>query len=323
MKTLLLTGATGFVGRNLLLRAVAEGWHVMAPVRDSAKLSRQLAVEGVSGSSVTPLSCDPSTWRDIKPSLAVLSAGVLFARNREEYFETNVEWTRWMVAALPPSCRIIALSSQSAGGPTPPGAEARSESMQDEPITWYGESKRELEKALVRDFAGREITILRPPMILGARDSATLPLFKMARGFLRTKPGLKTKSFSFVAVDDVVAAIFAAIPAAGIGPYYISSRQLITDLQLIETAARVMDSEGITLAIPQPLIRLLSAVVDATPPLRRAVPSLTRDRAREIWADRWVVDPTLFEQTTGWTASIDLEAALRSAFLDYQKTGQL
>ena len=41
--------------------------------------------------------------------------------------------------------------------------------------------------------------------------------------------------------------------------------------------------------------------------LRAKAPSLTRDRAREIWPDRWVVDGSKFARLTGWRASTSSE----------------
>ncbi|MDX2080050.1 MAG: NAD(P)-dependent oxidoreductase [Terrimicrobiaceae bacterium] len=322
MKTLFLTGATGFVGRNLLIRAVQNSWRVLAPVRDPAKLDAQLDAEKIDRSLVEALSTDPTKWPSVRADLAVLSAGILFARNRDEYFRTNVDWTLAVLSALPTDTRTVLLSSQSAGGPTPSGLAARNEATPDAPLTWYGESKLALEQA-VRRLPDRRVTILRPPMILGARDTATLPLFQMARGWIRTKPGLRPKEFSFISVDDMVTAILAAAETDEPGPFYVASRRTITDLDLIETAARVAGANGHTLHIPQLLVRVLSAVVDAVPALRRATPSLTRDRAREIWPGRWVVDGRSFEQACGFVASDSLENALRGAFRHYVAGGQL
>ena len=323
MNALLVTGATGFVGRNLLIRAARERVPVLAPVRNREKLIRCMEEDGIPRGSVSPLPAEPAEWNAPAPSHAVLGAGVLFARSRAGYFETNVDWTLRVLRALPPECRTIVLSSQSAGGPTPDGRAARSEQDPDSPVTWYGESKLELERAIEREFSGRPITILRPPMILGARDSATLPLFKMARGPVRTKPGLRRKEFSFLAVEDVVAAIYAAFGLNGRGPFYIGSDRPVSDDDLIASAARAVGGKGITLPVPLPVVRLMAAVIDATPSLRAATPSLTRDRAREIWPDRWVVDSSAFRRQSRWTPSISLDEALLSACRYFQGRGSL
>jgi len=323
MKTLLLTGATGFVGRNVILRELDLGTRIFAPVREPEKLRLQLAREGLSKDAVTPLSPDPRSWGRIEPTHTLLCAGVLFARNREEYFKTNVDWTLEILRALPETCRTVVLSSQSAGGPTPTGQPSRSESDSDAPLTWYGESKLELEQAIRRFFPTRKITILRPPMILGARDSATLPLFKMGRNFIRTKPGLRKKEFSFIAIEDLVDAISAAFELEASGPFYISSDQTISDFDLIDTAAQAVGGRGVTLPVPLSLVKMASLLVDSIPTLRKLTPSLTRDRAKEIWPDRWVVDSNAFRTATGWRSRHNLSHALHSACEFFSKEGLL
>jgi nucleoside-diphosphate-sugar epimerase len=271
--------------------------------------------------SAIPLDPEPGNWGS--PTHAVLAAGVLFARSQEEYFSVNVDWTLRVLRALPSDCQVVILSSQSAGGPTPAGRPSRAETDEDCPITWYGESKLKMERSAAREFPDRDITILRPPMILGARDSATLPLFKMARSPLRTKPGLRSKTFSFLAVDDVVEAIFTAFACGGSGPFYIASDRQVSDSELIASAALAAGGRGLTVRVPQPLVRVMAAIVDAVPSWRAATPSLTRDRAREIWPDRWVVDPAAFRAATGWSAKIGLGEALSQACAHYRASGLL
>lgn len=311
------------MGRNILLRAVADGTRVLAPVRDAGKLRRQLDSESLPPDSVVPLPADPAGWNGHRPTHAVLSAGVLFSRDRNDYFDTNVEWNLRVLASLPDDCTAVVLSSQSAGGPTPPGRHARTESDPDTPLTWYGKSKLELERRLAGDFPRRRLAVLRPPIILGARDSATLPLFKMAAGLVRPKPGLRPKEYSFLAVEDVVEAVEAAFALDERGPFYIASEKTITDIELIDTAAGAAGARGITLPLPHAVIRLFSRIVDAVPAMAASAPSLTRDRVREIWPDRWVVDPSDFRRRTGWHCRFGLRHAMQSAHDFLAREGRL
>ena len=314
MKTLLITGGTGFLGSHMLVQEAKLGTRILASVRDARKLRTLIAAEGVSKADIIPLDSDPSSWGDIKPTHALLSAGVLFARDHEAYRSVNVDWTLKVLAALPRECRTVVLSSQAAGGPTPTGIAARREVDADAPITLYGKSKLELERIILSSHSDRPITILRPPMILGARDSATLPLFKMAAGLVRAKPGLRKKEYSFIAAEDVVEAVRASWEAGLMGPFYIASDHTITDIELIQAAAMVGRSRGITVPLPHMLVKCLSHIVDAIPHLRASVPSLTRDRALDIWADRWVVDSGLFREETPWTSTRSLQQSLQSAY---------
>lgn len=289
---LFLTGATGFVGLNFLLEALRSGRYgeITVAVRDPRKLARQLEFEGVE----VPATLRVTRWDEPPPrdvDHAVHCAGRLFARDRAEYFRVNVEDTLRLVAPLPESARVLILSSQSAGGPTPAGRPLRTAADPDAPITWYGESKLAMERALRERRPN--VFVWRPPMILGPRDRATLPLFQMAAGWLRPKPGLRAKTYSWIAVADLVAAMDTALFAPEWRPQIsmaVCSPEPLTDLELIETAAAVMKGRGWTLPLPHPLMRLAAAAVDAVPAWRTAAPSLTRDRAREIFPDRWQID---------------------------------
>jgi nucleoside-diphosphate-sugar epimerase len=322
--SLLLTGATGFLGRNILLSALTEGREVFAPVRNPDKLGQQLRFEKQDAQGVRVLSALPQQWPKLSPRYAILGAGALFERARSDYFCTNVDWTLAALRALPEQCRTVVISSQSAGGPTPPGKASRTEDDRDAPITWYGESKLAMEVSIRREFPNRPITILRPAMILGPRDTATLPLFRMARRRVRIKPGLHPKTYSFIAVEDLVGAIFLTLEQESLAKsLYVASAERVTDWQLIASAATVCNAKGITLPVPQALVGILARAVDASPTLRAQAPSLTRDRVRELWPSRWVVDGSKFEQLTGWSAKTDFCEALRAAHGYYLREGKL
>ncbi len=320
---LLLTGSTGFVGRNLLIRIVSDPafsrWsRIWLPVRDPAKLRGQLGEEGIAGDSrLLPVAVSGNLWSlppDASPSLVIHAAGLLFGRSRRDYFDVNVGGSLRLAAQLPRTCRMILLSSQAAGGPTPRGAGARSAGHPDAPVSWYGASKLGLEREL-RSRLGRRLCILRPPMVLGPRDSATVPLFRMAAGPVRLKPGFRPKHYSWIDVGDLCTAILAAAADPGEcerhGPLYLGSGcSSITDLELLDTAARVLGARGRTIPVPHAVIRLASLAVDRVPAWRAAAPSLGIDRVREILPDRWVCDPDPFVRAFGRGVTRTLEATL-------------
>lgn len=304
---LLLTGSTGFVGRNLLLRLARDPrWsRIVLPGRDPDKLHDQLAREEIPLERLRICRVTGNFWElpgDVEPDLVIHAAGLLFGRRREDYFGTNVDGSIRLAAQLPRTSRMIVLSSLAAGGPTPAGLSQRSLDHEDRPVSLYGASKLAMEREL-RNRLTHRLLILRPPMVLGPRDAATLPLFRMARGPLRMKPGFAPKHYSWIAVDDLCRAILAA---AGAGewdlhaPFYLGAEGSVTDAQLIATAAGVIEARGITLPVPQIALRLASLALDAVPAWRAAAPSLGRDRVREILPDRWVCDGTPFAERFGW-----------------------
>lgn len=296
----------------------------MAPVRDVERLRRVQAADGLPAEAATPLPSLTHEWpADLAFDAAIHCAGALFERTLEDYLRTNVLWSLAVLSkAAPRPC--VVLSSQSAGGPTPSGRLARREEDPDEPVSWYGESKLRLERAIWRRFHGSPIAVLRPPMVLGPRDAALRQLFRAARGLVVPKPGLRPKWFSFVGVEDLVRAVFVALEAAGElagQPFYVASRQIICDRTLLTEAAQMQNRRAWLVPLPHPALALVAQMVDAMPALRRSLPSLTRDRVREIFPDRWVVDPSAFEEAAGWRARETLAGALQ-AFWDHESARQ-
>jgi nucleoside-diphosphate-sugar epimerase len=331
---LLLTGATGFVGRNLILRALAEQRYetIYVPVRSRKKLEAQWAAEGYGTlpPELVPIEASAEDWNLGEAAQAdhvVHGAGTLSGQNLDEYLSTNVEGTLRLLRALPKSARVVILSSQAAAGPCL-GELEKSESSPEIPVTWYGKSKLEMERRVMAEFGDRKCVILRPPMVLGPRDTATLALFKMAKGVVQFKPGFRSKWYSFIAVDDLVSAIFSAFAneaawSGGVRKFFVTSGKPFSDRDLIHGATRALQRPGRLLSIPQAVIWLVSRIVNAVPAWRRAIPNLTTDRAREIWPDRWVVSSRAFEQEFGFRPQGDLVDVLAQTCRWYERTGEL
>jgi nucleoside-diphosphate-sugar epimerase len=220
----LLTGATGFVGRNFLLRLLSEASvaKVIVPVRSAKKLEEQLREEGIEIPShkLQVVVTRDDQW-NLTPILSpsegqttlVHCAGINFGRSYEEYQKTNVLFFEKLLSEIGRVDRALVLSSQAAGGPTPEGVLARTENDADLPITFYGQSKLEMERVALQ-WAKAPLIILRPPMILGPRDTASLPLFQMARSLVRFRPSGRAKNLSFISVDDLVEAMWRVVSGA-------------------------------------------------------------------------------------------------------------
>lgn len=322
---LLVTGATGFIGRTLVLRALADDavQEIIAPVRSADKLRAQLAREGATGMrKLRMIKAAAPAWnlRDLGPvDRVVHCAGVLFGRSREEYFRVNVDGTLDLLRQLGDTPEVLVLSSQSAGGPTPAGHEAKKLDHPDRPISWYGESKLQMERA-VREAGHQRVRFLRAPMVLGPGDQATLPLFRMVRGKIWIKPGRALKHFSWVSSDDLADAIEAWFErGGGLDVAHVTSPGTITDAELMLTAGKVSGKKGTLLPVPQFLLKPVAFASKFIPAIGENVPSLTADRAREIWPDRWVIDPDPFHQATGWRGRATLEDTLARTLAWFQR----
>jgi nucleoside-diphosphate-sugar epimerase len=334
-----LTGATGFVGRNLLLALLRDervSW-VGAGVRHGGKLVTQLAGEGIFGlpAKLQVVTGNAQDWGlgsvEDPPDFCVHLAGVLFARTREEYFSANVEGALRLWRELPPSTKMIVVSSQSAVGPGLFGGPARREEDAPAPVSFYGESKLAMEEALLREAGtGGRLLILRPPMVLGPRDSATLPLFQMVRGWPWVKPGSKTKQLSWIAAKDLVRAIARTWQPEGGAlwsepdpRFFVSAGETITDRTLLVAAGRVLGRQAPILPLPDALLRVVAGLSGLLPVIGENVPSLMPDRARELLAVNWTIDSGKFRARSEWSDLCSLAETLQETAAFFQKEGSL
>lgn len=332
---ILITGASGFVGRTLVLSLLKSPKYkkIILPVRSRKKLDSQLKEEGVSLSdprldiqeSSAPL------WEGIesqKVDHLVHCAGLLFARNKNEFLNTNVNGTLALFRRVEFE-KAIVLSSQAASGPCAEGQATKTERDENLPITWYGRSKLEMEMKLAEEFFNRDYICIRPPIILGARDSATLPLFKMVKGRVLFKPGFKPKYYSYISVNDLVEAILTGLSNSRSWKefthreFFVASSEVITDELLITTAAKAAEKKGVLLKVPQPLLKGIAKAIDAVPAWREAIPSLSGDRAQEIWPDRWVVSSQRFCEEFSWESKPNLLKTLKETHDWYVKNGEI
>jgi nucleoside-diphosphate-sugar epimerase len=174
----------------------------------------------------------------------------------------------------------------------------------------------------VRAAGHQRVRFLRAPMVLGPGDQATLPLFRMVRGKIWTKPGRALKHFSWVSSDDLADAIDAWFErGGGLDVAHVTSPGTITDAELMLTAGQVSGKKGRLLPIPQFLLKPVAFASKFIPAIGENVPSLTADRAREIWPDRWVIDPDPFHQATGWRGQATLENTLARTLAWFRREG--
>ncbi len=325
---LLITGATGFVGRNYLLEQIQNRHYdkIFLTVRNLLKLKEQLAFEGINEIPgwVIPIQTEAPQWKLPKETFnhVVHMAGILSSLKESDYFDVHVAGTRSLLPQLTATEKIVILSSATAAGPCQREENEKTELSLTNPVTIYGKSKLQMEQSLKEQFSNLPITILRPPMVLGARDTATLPLFQMAKFPIRLKPGTAEKFYSFIGVSDLTSAIDKALVSPS-GLYFVNHPRIITDRELIGTAALVLGKIGITLGIPQFMIGGVGKLIHRSQTLSTRIPNLSKNRIAELWPNRWVASAQAFERAAGWKATVELQPALTSAAEWYKKMALL
>src|SRR4051812_45519855 len=208
----LVTGASGFIGRHLCRLLVRRGHAVLALVR------RTSAREALAEAGARFVQGDLSTGEGLDGAVIEADwifhlAGLTKARSESEFQEVNARGTERLLEALlrrPPPPKVILCSSLAAAGPSRPG-QPRREADPPAPISAYGRSKLAAEEAVRKRCGDIPSVIVRPPIVYGPEEHELIPTFlPMLRAGVLLKSGFGRKEYSVVHVSDLCGALVAA-----------------------------------------------------------------------------------------------------------------
>lgn len=198
---LALTGATGFIGSQIARAAVARGWAVRALARRPGALP-----DGVAAIPGALEDADALARLCAGADVVVHCAGAIRARDAAAFHATNATATGRLaaIAADAGIGRFVHVSSLAARQPE---------------LSAYCASKRAGERLIERAEGPADWFILRPPVIYGPGDRATLPIFRQAaRGVLVEPRAAGAARLSLMHVEDLVRLTLALAAATDAGP---------------------------------------------------------------------------------------------------------
>lgn len=314
MKNIAVTGGTGFVGQALSRALLAKGYAVTI-------ISRRAPQRPLPGAQYAQADFADAAGlgRALAGADAVVHlAAALFCRSREAFMRANAAGTANLAAAanaVPSLKKFIYISSLAAGGPSPEGAP-RTEALPDAPVSAYGLSKLEGEKA-ARAFANGPLVILRPPIIYGKKDSGFSKIAEWVRKGVMVNAGSAGGRFSFVYIDDLVAAIIAALetPSFDGGCFYVCEERSYAWREFISMLAQGMGVKmPLMLSLPPAAVYAVGWLYEAVTKLTGAEPVMNRDKAREAAAPNWTASPALWEKASGHAAWTPLAEGIKKTF---------
>jgi nucleoside-diphosphate-sugar epimerase len=325
--TVLVTGATGFLGTSLVRRLLGGGARVRVLVRSPAK-ARALIDQGAE-----PVHGDITDRRAVaaavdEATIVYHLAGRLFVPGvpAAEYRRIHVEGTKVVLATCreaPRLERFVHCSTTGVLGVT--GDRPADESAPFRPTNIYEATKADAELA-VRDAwrDGFPAVIVRPGLVYGPGDLHLLAFFRSVLRRRFRPIGRRPVWLHPIYIDDMTEALVrCGQRAAAIGEcFHIAGREPVRLAGLAEAIARAGGTRLPPGHIPLPAARTLAVVGDRLPPKLKPSAPLTRSRLDFLTHSR-VYDVAKAQSLLDFAAQTDLSTGTARSLAWYRDQGYL
>ncbi|MFT4046092.1 MAG: NAD-dependent epimerase/dehydratase family protein [Solimonas sp.] len=313
-KTAFVTGATGFVGLNLIDELHRRGWEIIALHRSSsdvAPLARYPRLRRAFG-DVT----DHRTLRGVIPAgidcvFHVAGNTSMWSRTHIEQIKVNVRGTRNMVrAALEARVRRFVHTSSIVaygvhGGTITEDTPTRGSTATINYVRSKALAEREVRKGI---SAGLPAVIINPSNIIGPYDTATWSrLFRLVQQ--HRVPAMPAGGGSFCHVREVAKAHVAAAERGQIGANYLLGGAQASYVGLVREIARLLGVRRRPLRLPTPVLLGYATIEEWAAPLFGREPDITRD-AVALLAENLYCSSRRAQQELGYRPQT-LESMLR------------
>jgi nucleoside-diphosphate-sugar epimerase len=325
--TVLVTGATGFLGASLVRRLLSAG----APVRVLARSATKAGPLKDQGAEVV---LGDITDRDaVAAGVANVHvvyhlAGRLLAPGvpAAEYQRTHVEGTKLLLDCCrsePTLERFVHCSTTGVLGVT--GNRPADETAPFRPTNVYESTKAEAELA-VRDAwrDGFPAVIARPGLVYGPGDLHLLGFFRSVVRRQFRPIGRRPVWLHPIYIDDMVDGLVRCAQGAGATGecFHLAGRDPVPLAELAQAIARAGGTRVPAGHIPLPAAHAAAALGDRLPAnLKRSAP-LTRSRLEFLTHSR-VYDVTKAHRVLGFAAATDLPTGTELSMAWYREKGYL
>lgn len=256
MSTVLVTGASGFLGWHVARLLIEHGNHVRALCRPSSHI-HEVAVERVDG-DLRDIASLRAAVRGCEQVFHVAADYRLWSKNPGELYQSNVEGTRNVLdaAAEAGAKKIVYTSTVGCIGIPSKGLGDESTPVSIADMAGhYKRSKWMAEQvALEKARAGAPIVIVNPTAPVGDHDWKPTPTGKIIVDFLSNKlPAFVDTGLNLIDVRDTAAAHLLAARRGRVGERYILGRENLTLQQILQRLSAITGKPAPTTQVPYAL----------------------------------------------------------------------
>ena len=312
----LISGASGFIGRPLCAELLRQGQSVRAAVRLAR--SDNLPVEHAETVSIGEIN-NETDWTEALLDIKVvvhLAARVHVMKDNavdplDELRKVNVDgaWNLARQACDAGVQRFIFISSIKVNGESSPLGRPYTPEDRPAPIDCYGISKCEAEHALrqLADETGMEVVIIRPPLVYGPGVKANFhSMMYWLNKEIPLPLGAIHNKRSFVALDNLIDLIATCIdhPAAANQTFLAGDGEDLSTTELLQRLGEALGKPAKLFSLPIRMLKVGALLLGK------------RDMAQRL-CNSLQVDITKAHDLLGWRPPVTVDEALKKTAADF------
>lgn len=347
--TILVTGASGFIGSYIVQEGLDKGFEVWAGVRGTSSRGylqdERIRFAQLDLSHPEVLRQQLLQYKDQMGGkgwdYVVHAAGATKCLNEKDFYLTNTDGTRHLIDALQSTDmipkRFVFVSSLSIFGairekpirrPSPENPWIYSPILLTDipqPNTAYGKSKLKAEEYLLqqKDFP---FTILRPTGVYGPREKDYFMMAKSIKQHIDFAVGYKPQEITFVYMLDVVQAIYKCMvsPTAEGKAYFLSDGKVYNSRRFSDLLQQQLGNPWVLhIKTPLWLLRIICWISTRVSHVTGKMNALNNDKFYILSQRNWQCDIEPAKQDFCYQPEWELEKGVRSTIAWYKENGWL
>jgi nucleoside-diphosphate-sugar epimerase len=309
---ILVTGATGFIGKRLAQRLVSEGHDVICAGRRLYSLGKLLSKAKPIYLDIQDFESIKNILRKEKPEIVFHCAALVVNTSIKKLMNINRDGTRNIFAACKAEGveKIVYLSSISviSGNSRIPLTDDLPYSASNN----YGKSKIEAEKiAISFRQMGMKVCIIRPVMVYGENEPHLLGLIcRLIKWRLIPIIGNGKAKLQLVDIDNVVDVMMSALTneKAYEGTYIVADKEVLEVAEFFEYIAKCQNA-GLPFKVSQRFMPTFKKI----PCIEKRISFFTKDRLYSI---------ENLEKNLGYIPRVNTYDGLKKAILSFSNASQ-
>lgn len=335
MASILVTGASGFIGSFIVEEALKRGFDIWAGIRKTS--SKEYLKDPRINLFVTDFSDSKRLIVNLTAykeqhgcfDYIIHCAGVTKCIDKNDFDKVNFQQTKLLVDTLKMLNMIpkqfIYISTLSVFGPIhEQDYSLINENDYPMPNTAYGISKRKSER-YIQSLPDFPYIFIRPTGVYGPREKDYFLMAKSIKQHLDFSVGYRHQDLTFVYVKDVVKTIFLCIEKElNRKAYFVSDGGVYPSRRFSDLIQEEMGNPYVIhIKCPLIVLKFVSLLAEFISTMSHHSSTLNSDKYKIMKQRNWKCDITPTKKELGYTPDYDLQRGVKETIAWYKEKGWL